>query len=322
MKKLLLTTLLIIGTAAAQKADTVRIGIFPNVTHAAGLVAINQKLFQKELGSGVKLEVRQFANGSQINEAFAAGALDFAYVGPGPAMNGFMNGLPVQVISGAAKAGAVLVSRGDIKISGVKGLKGKKVAVPTRGSTQDISLRYILREAGLRATDQGGDVTIVPINPADMPAAFAAKQVDAALVQEPWGAVLEQQGAKLVLSERQIWKGGNYTTTVLVGNTRFIKDNPKVTEAILKGHLAGINFIKKSNVLAQKALSNEIYNFTKQRPDQTVLFKALARTRVGWDIPLDTLEEYAQLNKEAGFSRNLPDFDQFLNLDLLQKLVK
>lgn len=322
MKKILLTTLLILGAASAQKATTVRIGIFPNVTHAAGLVAVDQKLFQKELGSGVKLEVKEFANGSQINEAFAAGAIDFAYVGPGPAMNAFMRGVPIQVISGAAQAGAVLVSRGDIKITGVKGLKGKKVAVPTRGSTQDISLRYILKEAGLKPADQGGDVTIVPINPADMPAAFAAKQVDAALVQEPWGAVLEQQGARLVLSERQIWKGGNYTTTVLVGNTTFMKDNPKITEAILRGHLDGINYIKKSNVLAQKALSNEIYDITKQRPDQKVLFKALARTKIGWQIPMDTLEEYAELNRDAGFARATPDFSQFLNLSLVQKLAK
>ena len=134
--------------------------------------------------------------------------------------------------------------------------------------------------------------------------------------------MLEQQGARLVLNERQIWKGGNYTTTVLVGNTSFMKDNPKVTEALLKGHLAGINFIKKSNVLAQKALSNEIFDITKQRPDQKVLFKALSRTRVGWQIPLDTLTEYAELNRDAGFARDTPDFSKVLNLDLIEKLSK
>lgn len=305
----------------AQTVKVVRVGIFPNVTHAAGLVAINRGLFQKELGN-VKLEVKEFANGSQINEAFAAGAIDFAYVGPGPAMNAFMRGVPIQVIAGAASAGAVLVSRGDVKISGVKGLKGKRVAVPTRGSTQDISLRHLLKENGLTPQDFGGDVIIVPIDPANMPAAFAAKQVDAALVQEPWGAVLEQQGAKLVLNEKRIWKGGDYTTTVLVGATRFMSQNPGLTQDILRGHLAGIAYIRKSNAAAQKAVGDEIFAITRTRPDRDVLFRALARTKVTDEIELDKLAEYAVLNKEAGFSRELPDLAKFVNLTMLKALKK
>ncbi|MBC7645935.1 MAG: ABC transporter substrate-binding protein, partial [Pseudopedobacter sp.] len=103
MKKMILLALaLSLGFSSAQKATTVRIGIFPNVTHAAGLVAIDQKFFEKQLGAGIKLEVREFANGSTVNEAFAAGAIDFSYMGPGPAMNSFMRGVPVQVISAAA----------------------------------------------------------------------------------------------------------------------------------------------------------------------------------------------------------------------------
>lgn len=317
----LLLGALLPATATAQTAQTVRIGIFPNVTHAAGLVAVNKGLFQKELGK-VKLEVKEFANGSQINEAFAAGAIDFAYVGPGPAMNAFMRGVPIQVISGAASAGAVLVSRGDLKIRGVKGLKGKRVAVPTRGSTQDISLRHLLKENGLVPHDQGGDVIIVPIDPANMPAAFASKQVDAALVQEPWGAVLESQGAKLVLDEKRIWRGGDYTTTVLVGNTKFMQQNPEVTRDILRGHLAGIAFIAKSNAAAQKALSDQIAEITRQRPDRDVLFRALVRTRVTERINLETLAEYAQLNKEAGFAREVPDLSKFVNLTYLKALQK
>lgn len=322
MKRIALLLTLSLGSAFAQKTDTVRLGIFPNVTHAAGLVAIQKGLFQKELGKNVRLEVKQFANGSQVNEAFAAGAIDFAYVGPGPAMNAFLRGVPIQVISGAASAGAVLVSRGDVKISGVKGLRGKKVAVPTRGSTQDISLRHLLKENGLAPTDFGGDVTIVPIDPANMPAAFASKSVDAALVQEPWGAVLESQGAKLVLNEKRIWKGGDYTTTVLVGNTKFMAQNPEVTAAILRGHLGGIAYIKNSNAAAQKALSDEIFEMTRQRPDRDVLFRALARTQVTPNINLETLGEYAQLNKEAGFARDVPDLARFVNFGPLKSAQK
>ncbi|WP_019010157.1 ABC transporter substrate-binding protein [Deinococcus aquatilis] len=308
--------------ASAQQAKELRIGVFPNVTHAAGLVAVQRGLFQKELGSGVKLVVKEFANGSQINEAFAAGAIDAAYVGPGPAMNAFMRGVPIQVLAGAANAGAVLVGRGDVTWKGVKSLGGKKVAVPTRGSTQDISLRHLLHENGLKASDEGGNVTIVPIDPANMPAAFAAKQVDAALVQEPWGAVMETQGAKLIANEKAIWEGGNYTTTVLVVNTKYAAQNPETVKDLLRGHLSAINFIKGSNAGAQKAIAEQIYSFTGKRPNTAELFKALSRTRVTWDINLKTLAEYAQLNKEAGFARDVPDLNKFVDLSLVRSLTK
>lgn len=317
-----LLTLTLIASAGAQQAKELRLGVFPNVTHAAGLVGVQRGLIQKSLPDGVKLVVKEFANGSQINEAFAAGAIDAAYVGPGPAMNAFMRGVPIQVYAGAANAGAVLVARGDSGVRTVKNLSGKKVAVPTRGSTQDISLRHLLHENGLKATDEGGTVSIVPIDPANMPAAFAAKQVDAALVQEPWGAVMETQGAKLIVNEKGIWEGGNYTTTVLTVNTKYAAANPEAVKGLLRGHLAAITYIKGSNAGAQKSIAEQIYTFTGKRPNTSELFKALARTRVTWDINLKTLAEYAQLNKEAGFARDVPDLNRFVNLDLIRSLAK
>ena len=312
----------LLASAQAQAAKELRLGVFPNVTHAAGLVAVNRGLIQKELGSGVKLVVKEFANGSQVNEAFAAGAIDAAYVGPGPAMNAFLRGVPIQVYAGAANAGAVLVARKDSPARTVKGLAGKRVAVPTRGSTQDISLRHLLHENGLKAADEGGNVTIVPVNPADMPALFAAKQVDAALVQEPWGAIMESQGARLLVNEKGIWAGGNYTTTVLAVNTRYAAQNPEALRGLLRGHLAAITFIQKSNAGAQKAIADQIQAFTDKRPNAAELFRALARTRVTWDINLKTLAEYAELNREAGFAREVPDLGRFVNLSLIRSLAK
>lgn len=317
-----LLTVSLIASASAQQAKELRLGVFPNVTHAAGLVGVQRGLIQKNLPAGVKLVVKEFANGSQINEAFAAGAIDAAYVGPGPAMNAFMRGVPIQVIAGAANAGAVLVARGDAGVRTVKALANKKVAVPTRGSTQDISLRHLLHENGLKASDEGGNVTIVPIDPANMPAAFAAKQVDAALVQEPWGAVMETQGAKLVANEKAIWAGGNYTTTVLTVNTKYAAANADTVKGLLRGHLAAISFIQGSNAGAQKAVAEQIYTFTGKRPNTNELFKALARTKVTWDINLTTLGEYAQLNKEAGFARDVPDLNRFVDLSVIRSLAK
>ncbi len=307
--------------AQSTPPTQLRLGVFPNVTHAAGLVGIQKGLIQKELGA-TKLVVSEFANGSQVNEAFAAGAIDASYVGPGPAINAFLRGVPIQIYAGAANAGAVLVARNGSGIRNVKALSGKKVAVPTRGSTQDISLRHLLHENGLKASDEGGTVTVIPIDPANMPAAFASNQVDAALVQEPWGAVMESQGAKLIANEKAIWNGGDYTTTVLVVSTDYAKKNPDAVKALLRGHLAAINFIKSSNAGAQKAVSDEIYSFTGKRPSSADLFKGLARTRVTYDINLKTLAEYAQLNMEAGFARAVPDLGKLVDLSWVKALAK
>lgn len=315
------TLALSFAQAQSNSAPQLRLGVFPNVTHAAGLVGIQKGLFQKELsqtGPGTKLVVRDFANGSQVSEAFAAGAIDASYVGPGPAINAFLRGVPIQIYAGAANAGAVLVARSGSGVRNVKALSGKKVAVPTRGSTQDISLRHLLHENGLKATDEGGTVTVIPIDPANMPAAFATNQVDAALVQEPWGAVMESQGARLIANEKAIWNGGDYTTTVLVVNTDYAKKNPDAVKALIRGHLSAINFIRSSNAGAQKAISDAIYSFTGKRPSVSDLFKGLSRTKVTSDINLKVLAEYAQLNKEAGFAREVPDLSKLVDLSLVR----
>jgi NitT/TauT family transport system substrate-binding protein len=326
-RSLLLSSLLLgagLGSPALAQdsGSTLRLGVFPNLTHAAGLVGVQRGLFQKELGK-VKLNVREFANGSQVSEAFAAGAIDAAYVGPGPAMNAFLRGVPIQVVAGAASAGAVLVTRSDVRLKNVAALSGKKVAVPTRGSTQDISLRHLLHENGLKASDEGGTVSIIPIDPANMPAAFAAKQVDAALVQEPWGAYMQsKQGARLLVNEKAVWNNGDYTTTVLVVNTAYARANPEAVRALLRGHVAAIAYIKANNAGAQTAISKQIREFTGIAPDKDVLFRALARTRITSAINLTTLGEYAQLNKEAGFARDVPDLNKFVDLSVLNSLSK
>ena len=308
------------GQAGAEAtAPELRLGLFPNVTHAAGLVGVDQGFFTKSLGN-TALKVSHFANGSQINEAFAAGTLDAAYVGPGPAMNAFMQGVPLKIYAGAANAGAVLVVQPDSGAQSVADLAGKKVAVPTRGSTQDISLRHLLHENGLKTADEGGDVTVVPINPADMPAAFASGQVEAALVQEPWGAVLENQGARLLVDEKGIWAGGDYTTTVLVVNREYAEQYPGTLRALLGAHRQAVAFVQDQPDEARAAVTRQLEEMTGKRPSDAELQKALSRTQVTWDINADTLAEYAALNQEAGFSRQAPDLGELLDLSVVRSL--
>lgn len=311
--------LLLAGPAAAQKATTVRLGYFPNLTHAAALIGLEKGYFAKELGS-VKLDARSFVAGTALNEAFAAGQIDIGYIGPGPVINGAAKGLPVQIIAGASNAGAVLIVRKDLKIAGYKDLAGKRVAVPSLGNTQDISLRHILKENGLKAQADGGDVTILPVGPADVAAAFASKQLDAALVPEPWGALLEAQGHKLVGDEKSVWRGGNYPTTVVIVNTKFAADNPELVRAFLKAHLQALALIQQNPAAAMEAVNARLAALTGKKLDPKVLARAFARTIFTSAVDPDALKEYGALNQEAGYTRSLPDWNQLVNLSYLKSL--
>lgn len=311
-----LLTLTLLTTAAAQDAQTVRLGFFPNLTHAPALVGLERGTFQKALsqvGSGkVKLDAREFVSGTTLTEAFAAGQIDIAYVGPGPAINAAGRGMPVQFLAGASEAGAVLVVRKDSGIKSYKDLAGKIVAVPSLGNTQDISLRHILNENGLKPKADGGTVTITPIAPADVLAAFAAKRVEATLVPEPWGAALEAQGHKVIGSEKTVWRDGKYPTTVVIVNAKFAQANPQLVAAFLKAHTDAVAFINKSPVAAQTAVNNQLLKATGTKLDPRVLQRAFARTRFTTNLDLAALTEYAKLNVEAGYARSAPDLAPFI----------
>ncbi|WP_221090343.1 ABC transporter substrate-binding protein [Deinococcus aquaedulcis] len=297
--------------ASAQEAQSVRLGFFPNLTHAPALVGLERGTFQKALGK-VKLEPKEFVSGTTLTEAFAAGQIDIAYIGPGPAINAIGRGMPVQIIAGASEAGAVLVARKDSAIKSYKDLAGKTVAVPTLGNTQDISLRHILNENGLKPKTDGGSVTITPVAPADVIAAFAAKRVEATLVPEPWGAVLEAQGHRIIGTEKTVWRGGNYPTTIVIVNARFAQANPALVTAFLKAHTDAVAFINKSPAAAQAAVNKQLLALTGAKIDPRVLQRAFARTRFTTALDPAALKEYAALNVEAGYARSAPDLTPFL----------
>ncbi|WP_019585870.1 ABC transporter substrate-binding protein [Deinococcus apachensis] len=308
---------LLTPTAQAQNATTVRLGFFPNLTHAPALVGLEKGYFQKALGSA-KLDSREFVSGTTLMEAFAAGQIDIAYVGPGPAINGAARGMPLQIVAGASEAGAVLIARKDSGIRTYKDLAGKRVAVPSLGNTQDISLRHLLKEQGLKAQADGGNVTVTPVAPADVIAAFAAGRVDATLVPEPWGAVLEAQGHRLIGNEKTVWRGGQYPTTIVIVNTKFAQANPALVTAFLKAHADAVAYLNKSPAAARTVVNNELEKLTGQKVDLRVLQRAMVRTRFTTRVDLDALNDYAALNVEAGYARNVPDLKAFLLPSLLK----
>src|ERR1700728_5339170 len=145
---------------------TLRLGFLENITHASALVGIKEGYFTKDLGKNVTLKLYPFSTGTEEATALLAGQLDAAYVGPNPAIKAWQtsDGRLIRVISGAASGGAELVV--SKKITSASQLKGKKLASPSLGNTQDVSMRYWLKQQGLTTTATGGrDVPMTPLPP-------------------------------------------------------------------------------------------------------------------------------------------------------------
>lgn len=192
--------------------------------------------------------------------------------------------------------------------------------MPSLGNTQDISLRAILNANGLKSQADGGTVTISPVAPADVAAAFLSKQLDAVIVPEPWGALLEAQGNKVVGDEKSVWRGGKYPSAVVIVNTKFAQANPEIVKSFLRAHMQAVNFMVKSPVAAQTSISNELYKLTNQKVDPRVLQLALKRTRITLNVDPEAMKEYGALSVAAGYTRELPDFGTLIDLSVLKGL--
>ncbi len=180
------------STDVYAQEKTLRIGYFPNINHAQAIIGLGNGDFQRALGNNVKVETVTFNAGPSAIEALLANRIDASYIGPNPAINGYMvsDGKDVRVISGATSAGASFVVRNDAGINSAKDLGGKKFASPQIGNTQDVALRKYLLDNGFKTTENGGNVTVTPVTNADILTLFLKKDIDGAWVPEPWATRL------------------------------------------------------------------------------------------------------------------------------------
>lgn len=221
---------------AADPNAPLRLGFFPNVTHAQALVGNAEGLFAAQAGVG-RLEVKQFNAGPAAMEALVAGSLDVSYVGPGPAINTYLKaGRELRIIAGAVNGGAVLVTR---SAKSAAELKGKKLASPQIGNTQDIALRHWLKEQGLTAaSDSGADVQVVPLSNPDILGQYLQGGLEGAWVPEPWGArMLAEGGGQILVDERDLWPERRFPTTVLVTTRKVLETRRPQVLALLRAHV-------------------------------------------------------------------------------------
>jgi NitT/TauT family transport system substrate-binding protein len=241
------------AASGGGEAATLRLGYFPNITHAPALVGVKDGLFQNALGS-TKLEAKTFNAGPAAIEALFSGAIDATYIGPNPAINGWATskGTALKIIAGSTSGGAGLVVKPGINRPA--DLKGKKIATPQLGNTQDVALRNWLKTNGLNADQQGGgDVSVLPQDNATAVQAFAQGAIDGAWVPEPNLSRMQlESGGKLLVNEKELWPGGQFVTTHLIVKQDFLKKYPATVKKLLQGHIASVEYIAENGAKAQQ----------------------------------------------------------------------
>src|SRR5213083_557536 len=246
--------------ATAEQKITIRFGHFPNITHAQGVIAHalsrqGKGWFEKCLGPNVEIQWFTYNAGPSAMEAIFAGSLDVTYVGPGPALNAHFksNGEEIRVISGAANAGAALVVKADSPIKTAADFRGKKIATPQLGNTQDISCRAWLKAHGFNVTLIGGDVTVIPTANPDQLGLFQSGGVDAVWTVEPWVTRLEREArAKVFLEDK------NIITTWLACSIKFLNAHRDLAKKIVAANKELTDWIQAQPDQAQKLLISEL----------------------------------------------------------------
>lgn len=262
------------GSAGAGPV-TLRLGYFPNITHAPAVVGVEKGIFKEKLGGGVTLDLKTFNAGPEAIEAIFSGALDATYIGPNPTVNAFSKskGEAVRVISGAASGGVALVVKPGI--TSAEQLRGKKIATPQLGNTQDVAVRYWLQEKGLKTTKEGGgDVKIVPQQNSQTLETFRSGAIDGAWVPEPFVSQLLNAGGKVLVDERDLWPDKKFVITNLIVSTKFLKAHPDVVKKLVEGQVAANEFVNTKPDEAQQAISTAIGKITGKPLDLKLIKQA------------------------------------------------
>ena len=253
------------GQSSSDSGNTVRLAYFPNLTHAAALVGVERGTFQQALGPNVKLQSVLFNAGPAEITALFADQVDIGYIGPNPALTGYVqsHGQALRIIAGAASGGAFFIVRPGANIHRPADLSGKTLADPQLGGTQDVSLRYYLQQHGLQTADKGGTVRIVPTDNATILTEFKQGKIDGAWVPEPYATrLIDEDGGQVFVDERTLWPEGKFVTTDVIVNTKFLNAHPDLVKKFLQAHVETVQYIQSNPDAAQKMVNDELKSLT------------------------------------------------------------
>ena len=311
-------TWLLFAALLAQSPSTMsaeplvlRVGHFPNVTHAQGVIAHHNGWFEQRLGPDVKIQWFVYNAGPSAMEAIFADSIDLTYVGPSPALNAYTKsrGDEVRILAGAANGGAALVVQPDDRIKVPADFRGKKVATPQLGNTQDVECRAWLTRQGFTITQLGGDVTVLPTANPDQLNLFKENKIDAVWTVEPWVSRLERESNGKVFLEQS-----NTVTTVLVASAKFLRNHRALAKKFVAAHTELTEWIQHNPLEAQQILREELAAETTRPIPAELIAHTWKRLNFTTQIALPPLGNFVKDAQAAGFMRGAPDLDRLIEL--------
>lgn len=309
--------------AAAGEARPLRLGHFPNVTHAQAIYARAGGQFAQRIGRPIAWTT--FNAGPTAVEALFADAVDATFVGPNPAINGFIRtrGEKFVIVAGAAGGGSGLVVRRDAGIRGPEDFSDTIIATPQLGNTQDVAARHWFAEHGYTLREKGGNLTLIALSNPDQLTLFRKREIHGAWTVEPWLSRLEiEGGGDLFLDERTLWPDGRYATTLLVVNKKFLAAQPRVIRDLLAGLIEVTQSINADKPAAGRLLNAELKKETGRALPEPVIARALDRIEFTWDPISASLRHCCAAAHAVGFLKRQPDLAGIVALDVLNEVLR
>jgi len=297
-------TLAIYDSGQSEQENKIRVAFFPNVGHVVPIVGLETGIFADGLGNQILIEPKIFDSGPQVIEAMFANSVDIAYVGPGPAINGFLKSEKhdVKILAGAASGGASFVIHPDSTINSAEDLSGKRIAAPQIGNTQDISLRHYLSQNGLIPAEKGGSVVVLNIQNPDIYTLFVKGEIDGAWVPEPWATRLVQElGGKRLFFEEELWPDKQFASALLIGRTTYIEKNPKIIQSWIDSNNKTVTWIN-ANPKETELIFNQFMKKTlgKSLPEN-ILSESLANIKITSDPIEESISIFAERANSLGY---------------------
>jgi NitT/TauT family transport system substrate-binding protein len=324
---------LLAGPLVAHGERTVlRVGHFPNITHAQavighGLTRQGKGWFEERLGPDIEVQWFIYNAGPSAMEAIFAKSIEMTYVGPNPAINAHLKsgGEEIRIVAGACSGGAALVVQPDGRIKTDADFKGKKIATPQFGNTQDVAARAWLLSKGLKVTMTGGDVLVIPTNNPDQLSLFDKGEMDAVWTVEPWvSRLLIEAKGKVYLEESLLWKetGGRYVTTHVVSSVKFLSERPELLKKWIAAHVELTKWINEHPDEAKKILNEEIKAETTKALPEATLDSAWKRLTLTHDPVSVSLRKSAEDAHRIGFLKEKPELSRIYELKLLNEVLR
>jgi NitT/TauT family transport system substrate-binding protein len=322
--------ILCIGRASAQTPATpapdpkppvkeVRLGYFANVTHAQAVLGVDSGDFAKAVAPA-KLTTRIFNAGPSLIEALFAGEIDIGYVGPSPALAAHLQsrGKGIKVIAGAAGSGVVIVARPGSGIDKLEDLKGKRIATPQLGNTQDVSARHYL----INVLGQPNADNVVPVPNAEQATMMSRGQIDAAWAVEPWGArLVAEAGGKIIAEEKDLWPNKNFTLTLVVVSPEFLRDHPDVVEHVLRVHADWTRRLAADPAHQVPLLAQALEKLSSKKLSEDIISAAISRVVFSTEPLSDSLTTFAKWAYDLKQARSVPDIATLVDTALLEKVL-